>query len=198
MTNKFYKLGFELALKTAGLGSIALHGGVGAGLGALGGGLVEYGLNPKDPKIGRGAAIGGLAGLGIGSGIGAIGAARNFAEDAVRGSARTSIEESGKAMLKNQSESLARQGVAAEQFQKEMAKSKALREGWARIDQDTLAAKERLAASKQRISDIDQKYWSHSTPDRLNILKEEMHPPKPKPSNGIGEALFDTSETYRI
>jgi len=72
MTNEFYKLGFELALKTAGLGSLALHGGVGAGLGAAGGLLLEHGLNPGHPKPMRGMAIGGLAGLGVGLGVGGM------------------------------------------------------------------------------------------------------------------------------
>lgn len=70
MPNEFYKLGLNLALKTAGLGSLALHGGVGAGLGAVGGLLLEQGLNPYHPKPARGMAIGGLAGLGVGLGVG--------------------------------------------------------------------------------------------------------------------------------
>ena len=72
MTNEFYKLGFELALKTAGLGSLALHGGIGAGLGAAGGLLLEHGLNPGHPKPMRGVAMGGLAGLGVGLGVGGM------------------------------------------------------------------------------------------------------------------------------
>lgn len=134
MPNEFYKLGLNLALKTAGLGSMALHGGVGAGLGAVGGLLLEHGLNPAHPKPARGMAIGGLAGLGVGLGVGGWrGAAKTnaTASQLQREAARSTKQlhaEAEAVRAAKEAGKVRKANLAANQLQREAANSARQRE----------------------------------------------------------------------